>query len=99
VIASEGVCAAEPCLMDGRPIRKGDIYVAVHDYAPRKDASGRVRTDLKHNHFTVRYHIACFRYAYRTDKGSGYNLEGLAGYDTHRDQVQRELAEYKQTRR
>ena len=81
-------CSAAPCLLD-RPIDRGEVCVTVHDNAPQMVA-GRARTDLRHNHFSVRYHVACFVKSYTTDQRTSflrYGLAELPGYDKYKPEV------------
>lgn len=92
---SDCECAARPCLLD-RGIARGEVHVAVHDNAPSKDFAGRVRTDLRHRHWSTRYHVVCFEDSWTTDRRTSmleYRLEDLPGFERYRDDVERLRAE------
>ncbi len=75
-------CRAEPCLL-GREIEPGEVHVSVHDSAP----TGPGAHHLRHNHFSVRYHLRCFSESRTTDRHTtmlSHEIRELEGYDRHR---------------
>jgi len=88
-------CSASPCLL-GRQIEAGEVHVSVHDNAPVLGSSGKPRTDLRHNHFQVRYHCVCFQKSRTSDGRTSflrYDLEELEGYERHEECIAKLLKE------
>jgi hypothetical protein len=90
-------CEARQCIED-RPILSGEVYVGAHDYSPQRSADGRPLSHLKHNHFTVRYHIVCFEHGYRTDQGGVVRreLQDLDGFARYQAEVEDALVSFRE---
>ncbi len=94
---SDYTCQSDRCLLESQVIGKGTVCVTVHDSTPKQGPRGQALSHIKHNHYQVRYHVACFFNSERCDKGAIVSYEAvdeLEGTEENIEEAKRVLAEY-----